>query len=82
VIQTNTINKEEGVKYYLALNHGSYEGWELIEIKTPLDGVHQIIHGETYGLEVKILKEVNLLVNDKEEGREMDKLPKEKVEVE
>lgn len=57
-----------GIKYYLAVYHGSHEGWTLREHDTAIDALKAVTEGgETYGNEWKILKELEITVKDEEE---------------
>ncbi len=49
---------------YLAINHGSYEGWALRPYDSPSEALQAAQEGDTYGSEWLILKELAIVVQD------------------
>jgi len=64
--------KEEIVEspkvWFLAINHGPHEGWTLTPYDSPHKALQVVKKGEAYGNEWKILKEVDIIVNEAEES--------------
>ena len=56
------------MKYYLAINYGSHEGWRLREVENPIEAISLIQEGETYGNECKILKEIEISYKEEEKN--------------
>uniref|UniRef100_A0A6M3JH56 Uncharacterized protein n=1 Tax=viral metagenome TaxID=1070528 RepID=A0A6M3JH56_9ZZZZ len=51
---------------YLAVDHGCYEGWRLMECETAEEAIEYVKRGETYSMPWKIFKE--LMVTVEKEG--------------
>lgn len=49
---------------YLAINYGAYEGWKLEPYDLPSEALQAVKDGETHGSEWKILKELNVQVEE------------------
>ena len=52
---------------YLAINYGAYEGWKLTPYDIAAEALQAVKDGETYGNEWKILKELDIKINETEE---------------
>ena len=51
---------------YLAINYGAYAGWTLTPYNTGDEALQAVRDGETYGNEWKILRELDIAVNEEE----------------
>jgi len=49
---------------YLAINYGPYEGWQLNPYDTAFEALKAVRDGETYGHEWKILKELDIKIDE------------------
>ena len=51
---------------YLGINYGAYEGWKLEPYGTPYAALQAVKDGETYGNEWKILRELDIKVEEQD----------------
>ena len=51
---------------YLAINYGEYEGWKLEPFDTADEAIQAVKNGETDGSGWKILKELDVIVEEKD----------------
>ena len=49
---------------FLAINYGAHEGWKLTPFNTAFEALDAVKSGETYGNEWKIVRELEITVND------------------
>ena len=49
---------------YLAINYGAYEGWKFEPYDTASEALQAVKDGETYGNEWKILKQLDVKVEE------------------
>lgn len=54
------------MKYFLAINYGCYEGWQLKEFKTLGEILAEIKQGGTHGNEFKVFEEIELQLKKEE----------------
>lgn len=66
---SQNVSQAEGImsQIYLAINYGPFEGWSLIPHDSAKKALQEAKDGETHGNEWKILRELDIEIDEKED---------------